>query len=228
MSHDNIIPLPGSHAPEDLIRAALARPRKGSIRETIQELSRVNFQLSYVSRHSQTVESLLRKAFVCLDQHFFFSSLGSRVGLGVIADVVDAGHYGLYSPEARAILIFTNVNGREQGRDCLLETLIHEMVHAYIGIFCNKTLAKSPFELETYGNHGVYFHGLNHSIINRIHQWDPVLECLVDQPWLEPTQELAMWARLCAKLILQSEPDSGDETASSLEDDMDRLGFNNL
>ncbi|KAI1631418.1 hypothetical protein F4809DRAFT_632364 [Biscogniauxia mediterranea] len=66
------------------------------------------------------------------------------------------------------------------------------MSHAYVSLFSNRWLARSPQQLDAHGYHGVYWHSLFHPIVNRIRRWHPSLEDFVTQVHLVPPQRLGM------------------------------------
>ncbi|KAI1491064.1 hypothetical protein F5X96DRAFT_633154 [Biscogniauxia mediterranea] len=66
------------------------------------------------------------------------------------------------------------------------------MSHAYVRLFSNRRLARSPQQLYAYGYHGVYWHSLFYYIVNGVRHWYPSLEDFVTQVHLVPSQRLEM------------------------------------
>ncbi|KAI0600467.1 hypothetical protein F4775DRAFT_599136 [Biscogniauxia sp. FL1348] len=182
-------PQEGFHAPEALLSLTLALPPNDSPRYVEQHFSKNGFVALYLQNDKPSAELLAQWYMFLLDKHFFFGSLCRIVSLKVLqGDVTKPDLHGYYSPGEREIVLFLCPGGRLQQHDEVLDTLIHEMAHAYVDIFSNKWLAMSPEQLQAHEGHGVYWHCLFHSIVNRVRRWHPSLENFVTQVHLVPSQ----------------------------------------
>ncbi|KAI1336494.1 hypothetical protein F5Y15DRAFT_393905 [Xylariaceae sp. FL0016] len=102
-----------------------------------------------------------------IDDFFFSESLMScsecgPVDLDIATDIhkpdrPDATLMGFWSPQTNTINLATQVNGMPVTLDGLLSTLIHEMVHAYLGNYADLDRCEY-WKIHAQNGHGMAFH----------------------------------------------------------------------
>ncbi|KAH8778020.1 hypothetical protein BGZ57DRAFT_347124 [Hyaloscypha finlandica] len=111
------------------------------------------FEKSVPSCHSTSeVRHLMKKWFRVLDEVFFFGKIRPHLKGGLIVYNKDYKRfYGQFDPNKRRIEINDVAHGDGEGRRShrLISTLIHEMVHAFLGIYtCDRICCWRKFSTD--------------------------------------------------------------------------------
>ncbi|KAI3339237.1 hypothetical protein F4824DRAFT_508625 [Ustulina deusta] len=150
------------------------------------------------------MNAFLETTMVAVDQYFFHGGLTQGAERQAVLRVYDEplrhiwGHWTApipHLPGRITIFLRAKTTGARRPKIHLVTTLVHEMVHAYCGIFFNFCPEDNEGELVTgweYDGHGILWQRIYEAVYTHMRTWDTSLEKL-EQPvvdaastWLDP------------------------------------------